>query len=232
MPLALAWPDVLLRLGLALIAGAAFGLNRSERGHAAGLRMTILVSLAAAAAMIQVNLLLVLSQQKQSLVALDLMRLPLGILSGIGFIGGGAILKRGETIHGVTTAATLWFVTVMGLCLGGGQFALGLELLALGLLVLTPLRWVERRFVDQRHGTLTLAIADDGPSEEDVRRVLVSAGFSLSRCALDSERDAGVRRIVLDVRWRSHDREDRTPVVVEELLTREGVRGLRWEPHE
>ena len=232
MPLALAWQDVLIRLGLALIAGAALGFNRSERGRAAGLHTTILVSLAAAAAMIQVNLLLVLSQQKQSLVELDLMRLPLGILSGIGFIGGGAILKRGDTIRGVTTAAMLWFVTVMGLCLGGGQLALGLELLALGLLVLTPLRWVERRFVEQRQGTLTLAIADDGPSEEDVRRMLASAGFSPSRCSLETEPDVGVRRVVLDVHWRSHSPEDRTPRVVEELLSRPGIRGLRWEPRE
>jgi hypothetical protein len=128
MPLTLGWQEVLVRLGLALVAGAVLGVNRSERGHAAGLRTTILVSLAAAAAMIQVNLLLALSDHKQSLVQLDLMRLPLGVLSGMGCIGGGAILKRGEIVHGVTTAATMWFVTVMGLCFGGGQIGLGLEL--------------------------------------------------------------------------------------------------------
>ncbi len=50
------------------------------------------------------------------------MRLPLGILSGIGFIGGGAILQRGDLVMGVTTAATLWFVTVMGLCFGAGSW--------------------------------------------------------------------------------------------------------------
>ena len=59
-----------------------------------------------------------------SFVVLDLMRLPLGILTGVGFIGGG-ILKRGDSIQGVTTAATLWFVTVIGLCFGGGQNELG-----------------------------------------------------------------------------------------------------------
>ena len=53
------------------------------------------------------------------------MRLPLGILTGVGFIGGGAILKKGGSITGVTTAATLWIATVIGLCLGGGQLALG-----------------------------------------------------------------------------------------------------------
>ncbi len=100
------------------------GLNRTERGMTAGLRTTILVSLAAAVSMIQVNLLLVtLGKTSDSFSVLDLMRLPLGVLTGMGFIGGGAILKRGNRVSGVTTAATLWVATVLGLCFGGGQHA-------------------------------------------------------------------------------------------------------------
>lgn len=57
---------------------------------------------------------------------MDLMRLPLGILTGVGFIGGGAILRRGDLVTGVTTAATLWVVTVIGLCFSGGQLGLGI----------------------------------------------------------------------------------------------------------
>ena len=71
-----------------------------------------------------------------SFAVLDLMRLPLGILSGMGFIGAGAIVRTGSLVRGLTTAATLWFVTVLGLCFGGGQLALGLAVLALGVLVL------------------------------------------------------------------------------------------------
>ena len=74
---------------------------------------------------------------------LDLMRLPLGILSGMGFIGGGVILKRGDMVVGVTTAATLWFVTVLGLCFGGGQTVLGSVVLVIGLIVLWGLKWLE-----------------------------------------------------------------------------------------
>ena len=55
----------------------------------------------------------------------DLMRLPLGILSGMGFIGAGAILRKGEMVLGVTTAATLWMVTMLGLCFGAGKILLG-----------------------------------------------------------------------------------------------------------
>ncbi len=126
MPLELSWRDIAIRLTLSVLAGALIGANRERRRHPAGLRTTTLVSLAAAVAMIQANLLLPQTgKAADSFVVLDLMRLPLGILSGIGFIGAGAILKKGDSVQGVTTAATIWFVTVIGLCFGGGQLSLG-----------------------------------------------------------------------------------------------------------
>ena len=92
MPLTLTWHDILLRLALSVFAGALMGVDRSEHGRPAGLRTTLLVCLAAAVAMIQTNLLmLTVGKASDSFVVLDLMRLPLGILTGMGFIGGGAI---------------------------------------------------------------------------------------------------------------------------------------------
>jgi putative Mg2+ transporter-C (MgtC) family protein len=90
--------------------------------------------LAASLAMIQVNLLLPLAGRgTDSFVMNDLMRLPLGILTGVGFIGGGAILRRDDIVVGLTTAATLWLATVVGPCLGGGQLSLRAAATALGL---------------------------------------------------------------------------------------------------
>jgi len=96
--------------------------------------------------MIQANLLLAtIGKTANWFVTLDLMRLPLGILTGMGFIGGGAILRRDSLVLGVTTAATLWFVTVIGLCFGGGQISLGIAAFVLGMLVLSGLRWFDYR---------------------------------------------------------------------------------------
>ena len=93
------WQEIALRLALSFVAGAVIGINRSEHGRPAGLRTTLLVCLAASIAMIQTNLLLATSgKPSTSFVTLDLMRLPLGILSGMGFIGAGTILS-----------ATTWF---------------------------------------------------------------------------------------------------------------------------
>src|SRR5580704_18319135 len=143
MPITIEWPEIALRLALTVVAGTLIGLNRSEHGRSAGLRTTLLVCLAASVSMIQVNLLLpIAGKSPDSFVVLDLMRLPLGILSGMGFIGAGAILQRDNFVTGVTTAAAIWFVTVLGLCFGGGQIV-GLVGLMIGIAVLGGLKLVE-----------------------------------------------------------------------------------------
>src|SRR6202012_1733846 len=104
----------------------------------------LLVSLAASVAMIQMNLLLPTNgKPHDSYAVMDVMRLPLGILTGVGFIGAGAIVHKSELILGVTTAATMWFATVVGLCMGGGQLTLGSVATIVGFLVLWGLRYFE-----------------------------------------------------------------------------------------
>jgi putative Mg2+ transporter-C (MgtC) family protein len=88
MPLTLGWTEIALRLALTVLAGVLLGLNRSERGQVAGLRTNLLVCLSAAVAMIQANLLLPTDgKTPESFSVLDLMRLPLGILTGMALSG-------------------------------------------------------------------------------------------------------------------------------------------------
>lgn len=232
MSLTLGWGEIVLRLLATLVAGVVIGLNRSERGQAAGLRTTMLVALAAAVAMIQTNLMLATGgRTPESFVTMDLMRLPLGVLTGMGFIGGGAILRRGDVIQGVTTAATLWLVTVIGLCLGGGLFSLGLASLGLGLAILWCLRWLEARLQVVRHGRLALGLDADGPTEGDIRALLKAAGLDIRSWALTATRaDGGPRRTIrCEVRWRGHADDFETPSLLSELATRPGVASLHWQ---
>ena len=162
MPLHPNWQDICVRLALTMIAGAIIGFNRGARGHAAGFRTTILVGLAASVAMIQANLLLSLGgKTPDSFAEMDLMRLPLGILTGVGFIGRGAILRRGDLVAGVTTAATLWVMTVIGLCLGGGQLSLGIAATLLAVFTLWSLKWVDTR-IPREHRAMLVIVADVG----------------------------------------------------------------------
>src|SRR6201999_2916528 len=119
-------------------ASMLIGFNRDEQGHPAGIRTTMLVCLAACLAQLQANILLPTGgKTNASFAVLDLERLPLGILSGIGFIGAGVIVKKDNNIvTGVTTAATMWFVSVLGLLFGGGQLLLGCAAAVLGIVIL------------------------------------------------------------------------------------------------
>jgi putative Mg2+ transporter-C (MgtC) family protein len=157
MPLHPSWSDIVIRLALTMLAGAIIGFNRGARGHAAGFRTTILVGLAASVAMIQTNILLPMEGKTSSTFAvMDFMRLPLGVLTGVGFIGGGAILKKGDLVTGVTTAATLWLMTIIGLCIGGGQLALGGVATVLGVTTLWLLKWVDLIIPRQHRAALTI----------------------------------------------------------------------------
>ena len=200
MPQVVGWDDIAIRLVLALLAGGVIGLNRSERDRPAGLRTTILVCLAAAISMVQVNMLLNMQgKEPDSFVVLDLMRLPLGILSGMGFIGGGAILRRGDMVKGVTTAATLWFVTVMGLCFGGGQISLGFVALGMAIVVLSGLKIVEDHMPVERRAKLLFVLDNNAPNEGELRQAIADAGMNLASCAVAYAHQAGLRKMRCEV---------------------------------
>jgi putative Mg2+ transporter-C (MgtC) family protein len=230
MPLQLQWTEIALRLGLTVLASIVIGYNRSEHGKAAGMRTTLLVCLAASVAMIQVNLLLPLAgRSPDSFVMNDLMRLPLGILTGVGFIGGGAILRRDNIVVGVTTAATLWLVTVIGLCLGGGQLGLGIATTLLGLFGLWVLRLIEDRMPRERDARLSLELDDSGlADEQEIRTRLSGAGLAIlaTRVVIDG----GIcREVVYEVRrsapWAHHEMPD----VLKALVGRPGITRLQWD---
>jgi putative Mg2+ transporter-C (MgtC) family protein len=225
----LTWPDIALRLAWTLIAGFLIGLNRGEHGHAAGLRTTVLVCLAAALSMIQVNFLLGMSGRAgNSFVMLDLMRLPLGILSGMGFIGAGAILRRGRLVVGVTTAATLWFVTVLGLCFGGGQILLGIIGLALGIVVLSAFKWLEARIPQDHQAKFSVEIGEEGPCEESLIQMLAQAGFKVRSRRIVYSEGGRFQKCSCDLSWRKKPIDTTSPPILKTLASLPGVSRLEW----
>jgi putative Mg2+ transporter-C (MgtC) family protein len=133
--------DITLRLVLALVLGAAVGLDRELQRKPAGLRTHALVSLGAALLTVT-GLLLGAPTANSDAVA----RVLQGIVAGIGFIGGGVILHRDETndVYGLTTAATIWMVAALGVAIGAGLWrtAAVATLLTLVVLVLErPIDW-------------------------------------------------------------------------------------------
>jgi putative Mg2+ transporter-C (MgtC) family protein len=191
----------------------------------------MLVCLAATVAMIQANLLLdTFDETPASYVRMDVMRLALGVLSGIGFIGAGAIVRRGALMLGVTTAATMWFVTVMGLCFGGGQLGLGSAAFAVAMGVLWALKWIDRRIRRERHSKLTVVMEAAGPADAEIRAALIGAGFRIGSEAIWWQADAGRRTLTWDIH-RAEEIEHRPPTeLLARLAAAASVVEVRWEP--
>jgi putative Mg2+ transporter-C (MgtC) family protein len=229
MPLHPALADIAIRLVLTLAAGALIGINREEGGHVAGLRTNMLVCLAASVSMIQANLLMdSTGKAHDSFVVFDLMRFPLGILSGMGFIGAGAIIRRGDLIKGVTTAATLWFVTVVGLCLGGGQIWIGIAATVLGAAVLWFLRRVDERISREQHARLAIVYRGDVALDSVMDSVPSLA--ALDRKLLSERRFADApTEARYDVSWRAPGMSRPNVDFVQNLLRRDGILAVHWE---
>jgi putative Mg2+ transporter-C (MgtC) family protein len=231
VPTHLEWTDIALRPLLTAVASSLIGINRGERGRPAGLRTMLLVGLAASISMIQVNLLLpIRGKASDSFVVMDLMRLPLGILSGMGFIGAGAILRKNDLVMGVTTAATLWFVTVLGLCFGGGQLLLGTAGLGLGLIILWLLKPVESWWKQERQAELTVVTKVPGPTEMDLTKTVLAAGYKVSSLSVVYEKGASSREVRCHVKWQSKAAAVQPPAFVTDLANQENTLKVAWQP--
>jgi putative Mg2+ transporter-C (MgtC) family protein len=135
--------DFIVRLLLAAGLGAVIGLEREFHQKPAGLRTNILIALGSAMFTI---MSIVIGQPAGTPD-----RVAAQIVTGMGFLGGGAILRRGPAVHGMTTAATIWVNAGIGIAAGAGQYALAAAATAITLIVLAVLPPVERYFEQRPH---------------------------------------------------------------------------------
>ncbi len=132
------WSEVAGRLILAVAFGGMIGWDRERESKSAGLRTNMLVSLGAALVILGV-LQSGIGQQDESLVGRSIQ----GILTGVGFVGAGAILQR-DKVHGLTTATAIWISSALGIVSGLGLWQLGLMGLMLTMLILRVMKLVEK----------------------------------------------------------------------------------------
>ena len=168
--------DMLLRLCLGFAAGAIIGFERSSRRQVAGLRTHILIATGATLLML---LSIYLPQQFSSAGRPgDPGRIAAQVVSGIGFLGAGAIIRLGNNIRGLTTAASLWFVAAVGLAIGGGMFIVAGGALVLALITLMLLSIVEKKiFPSERFKLLEISYKDNNPKTMEALNIIKGAGI-------------------------------------------------------
>ena len=143
----LSWPEVLGRLALAAALGAVLGFERELREREAGLRTHLLVSLGSALFTIVSAYGFREFATAGGFSRVDPTRIAAQIVTGIGFLGAGAIIRQGLSIRGLTSAATLWVVAAIGLAAGAGYYSGALITTAVALLALGPLRTLGHRAI-------------------------------------------------------------------------------------
>lgn len=135
--------ELAIRLVVAAILGALIGLEREYHGHPAGTRTHMLVSVGSAA-------FTVLSIEAFKGPGTDPGRIAAQIVTGIGFLGAGSILKDGRTIRGLTTAASLWAVAAVGMAAGAAAWGVAVATAIIVIVSLWPLHEIERHFMKRR----------------------------------------------------------------------------------
>jgi putative Mg2+ transporter-C (MgtC) family protein len=174
--------EIVFRLVAALAAGGIIGLERSFRGRAAGFRTHALVCLA-------YSLLMLVTvyehqwfvAQSGSRVVVDPTRMAQGIMTGIGFLGAGVIVKEGLTVRGLTTAASIWVTAAIGILTGIGFYIAAGIGVVLTLGTLSVFRWIEGRMPIELYSNFTVRFARESVMPELALRELVARhGFSVA----------------------------------------------------
>ncbi|MGE5416637.1 MAG: MgtC/SapB family protein [Acidobacteriota bacterium] len=154
--------EVVLKLALACILGGLIGLERESLNRPAGLRTYTLVCMGSTLAMI---VSLEMYYQYHSTVNADPGRIAAQVVSGIGFLGAGTIMREGATVRGLTTAAGLWVVACIGLAVGAGMYMPAITTTILVFFVLVYFFKIEYRFTGLREYKGFILVVEDRPGQ-------------------------------------------------------------------
>jgi len=217
--------EALLRLLVAAGLGGLIGFERELRDHEAGFRTHLIVSLGACVfTLVSAYAWTDWTFSTTDGVVFDPTRIAAQIVTGIGFLGAGAIIVRGISVRGLTTAATLWVCAAIGMAAGTGYYAVALAATALVLVSLGPLRVVSRRMVSRvrpEEAELAVNLAPEGVAANVLAR-LEELGGIVTSVEFGDER-------TLDIVLRASRRSE-SARVAEQLARLEDVERVQWRP--
>jgi putative Mg2+ transporter-C (MgtC) family protein len=217
----LAEQEVVLRLAVAASLGALVGADRERRERAAGLRTHALVGVGSCLFML-VSSFGFGDVVGETGVMLDPSRVAAQVVSGIGFLGAGAIIVRRDGPRGLTTAASVWVSAAVGLAVGGGLWIAGVSTTAITLLVLAALKPLEQRFF-KRPLALAVVIEPATQSIATLRAAAEDTGLRVERLDVRAGR-SGRAQVRMSLGERTPERDT---AVVDRLRSLPGVRTVK-----
>ena len=213
---------ILMHLGAAVLAGGLIGLERAYHGRPAGFRTHTLVCTASSLLMLlTVYQWQLLVNATLETVRVDPTRMAQGIMTGIGFLGAGVIMKEGLTVRGLTTAASIWMTASIGILIGIGFYfpAIVATLLTLGTLSL--FRWIEAIMPSQYYARLHVRFKrQELAPEPELRGLIAGHGFSVANLSYQLAEEGKVFEYQMTIRTDDRDSYRR---LAETLTAREQV---------
>jgi putative Mg2+ transporter-C (MgtC) family protein len=216
--------QIVIRLSLAFVLGGLIGLERELHGRAAGLRTHILVCLGSALIMLTSMHMFYLFQET---APIDPARIAAGVITGIGFLGAGTILRFRASVRGLTTAASLWAVAGIGLAIGSGFYLGAYTTSVLVLFVLFFLTKLERGLV-RKDWYKVLFVETKGHAQQlrDIRSALSDYKAEIKDFEIKKMPDSENVVIELDLKLITDRQDDQ---ILTDVMTIKGVEKARWQ---
>lgn len=185
------------RIAVGAVLGGVIGYERDVHRRPVGLRTHLIVAMAAATFMvISSQFVYWQAYGKDDLVEVDASRIAASVVSAIGFLAGGAILRNGLTIQGLTTAAGLWLVTAIGMCAGAGMYVVAAFVTSMGIIALTLLRRFEDKNDDLLRRHLEIVMNDDGQGITTLVAALTALGVVVTELEYEKRLGVDKKRLV------------------------------------
>jgi putative Mg2+ transporter-C (MgtC) family protein len=220
------------RIVIAAILGAIIGWEREQHGRPAGLRTHMLVCMGAA-------LMTIISENMyakyqapgltaDSFIRVDPGRIAAQIITGIGFIGAGVIMKIGPRVQGLTTAACLWLVAGVGMAVGTGLHILALVTTLISAVVLMHLGKLEKGMERDIYKTLTIHTKGAQSSLDSIRSILKGLDVTLTRYNFEEDIEKNTTVYILYCKMRQADRITLVSQAIREKL-KDSMTRFRWD---
>jgi putative Mg2+ transporter-C (MgtC) family protein len=189
--------EMIGRIAVGAVLGGIIGYERDRHGRPVGLRTHLIVSMAAATFMvISTQFIYFQHYGKDDLIAVDTSRIGASIVSAVGFLAGGAILRTGANVQGMTTAAGLWLVTAIGMCAGSGMYEVGAAVTVMGLVALTILRKLEDKTDHIRKRRVTVVLGEGAKDIQGVIDALALVGATVADIEYEKRFEDDKKRIM------------------------------------
>lgn len=225
---ALGLGDILLRLFCAMIVGTVIGTEREYTHRPAGMRTHILVALGACVVMITGQLLF--AQYSAYGSTADPARLSAQVITGVGFLGAGTIMREGSTVKGLTTAASLWAVACLGVAAGGGYYAVAIAGMVFILITLTVFETIQSHLVHTQGMSRSYHLVAD-----DITAGLRAVSEQAASCRasvrnlLADKLDDGTYRITFDAEFDGAKSQKRQQRFFSGLMHATAVRSVKLD---